>query len=256
MYIVFDLDDTLLKNDKTISDYTLKRLKYFQEKGHFLVINSARNIYRTKSVIEVLKPDYSILDGGSIILDKDMNLIYDYPFDYETINSLILDMCEFCIEVCVQTYKQLYAINKDYKSQGALFRDFNVDPIKNGEGVYKIIFVPSDTKRAYELKDKYNIEVFNYLNGKWFRSNPLGITKYFGIERLLEITSGKREDVIAFGDDYSDLDMILKSYHGVAMANSVESILSQAKNIALSNEEDGVVKYLNYYLGEKDEENN
>ena len=40
------------------------------------------------------------------------------------------------------------------------------------------------------------------------------------------------------------------------MANSVESILSQAKNIALSNEEDGVVKYLNNYLGEKDEENN
>lgn len=255
MYIVIDLDDTLLTNERKITDYSLKRLKYFQSLGHKIVINTARNIYRTRSIIETLRPDYTILDGGNVILDKEMNLIYDYPYPYDIINNLILDLSEFCSDVCVQTFGQLYAINPNYHSQGALTRDFKVDPIKENEGVYKIIFVPLDIDRAYKLKEKYNIEVFNYLNGKWFRSNPKNITKFFGVERLLEITKESLSDVIAFGDDYSDLDMILKAYHGVAMANSVPYVLERAKNIALSNEEDGVVKYLNKYLGEEDEEN-
>ena len=256
MYIVFDLDDTLLNNKREVSDYSLERLRFFQKKGHKIVINTARNIYRTEHLIEQIKPDYTILDGGTVILDKDMNLIYDYPFKYPEVNDLIIEMSEFCEDVCVQCYRQLYAINPNYTSQGALYRDFKSDPIKEHEGVYKIIFVPKDIDRAFNLKEKYNIEVFNYLNGKWFRSNPKSATKLFGIERLLEITKGKREEVIAFGDDYSDLDMILNSYHGVAMANSVPYVLERAKNICLSNEEDGVVKYLDNYLGESNEETN
>ena len=246
MYIIFDLDDTLLTSKKIVTDYTLSRLKYYQNLGHKIVINSARSIYRTRPIIEIIKPDFSILDGGNIILDKDNNLIYEYSFDKETINDLILDMCEFSSDVCVQALGQMYASNPDYHGQGAIYRDFKIN--KMNEGVYKIIFVPNDQKRAFGLSDKYNIEIFNYLNGKWFRANPKGITKYHGIEKLVEITNGSLEDVIAFGDDYSDLDMIMKSHHGVAMANSVPYVLERAKHVALSNDEDGVVKYLDEYM--------
>ena len=251
MYIVFDLDDTLLNNKREVSEYTLSRLKYYQNEGHKIVINTARNIYRTIDLINLIKPDYTILDGGTIILDKDLLVIYEYPFDKITINDLILDIASFSSDVCVQTYKQLYAINPEYKYQGALFRDFNLDPIKNEENVYKIIFVPNDSEKAFALREKYNIEVFNYLNGKWFRANPALTTKYTGILALLKMTNGKEEDVIAFGDDYSDLDMITKSYHGVAMANSVPYVLEQAKHVCLSNEEDGVVKYLDDFFSKE-----
>lgn len=250
MYIVFDLDDTLLNNQRKVSEFSLSRLNYYQGLGHKIVINTARNIYRTESLIEIIKPDYTILDGGTIILDKDMKVIYEHPFDKKIINDLVLEMASFSSDVCVQTYRQLFATNPNYTSQGALYRDFVTNPLKEEENVYKIIFVPSDRDKALRLIDKYNIEVFNYLNGKWYRANPKSVTKYTGILNLLKITNGKEDEVIAFGDDYSDLDMITKTYHGVAMANSVPYVLEQAKNVCLSNEEDGVVKYLDDYFRE------
>lgn len=48
------------------------------------------------------------------------------------------------------------------------------------------------------------------------------------------------DDVIAFGDNYNDIDLIQSVGWGVAVANARPEVKSVAKEITLGNKEDGV----------------
>ena len=54
MIICVDLDSTLLKNDLSISDYTLDILNKCQELGHLIVIDTARNYDRTIKIAKLI----------------------------------------------------------------------------------------------------------------------------------------------------------------------------------------------------------
>jgi len=49
---------------------------------------------------------------------------------------------------------------------------------------------------------------------------------------------------MAFGDGFNDLTMIRQAGVGVAMANSVQTVLDAADLLAPSNDEDGVARVL------------
>lgn len=53
-----------------------------------------------------------------------------------------------------------------------------------------------------------------------------------------------RENVIAFGDNYNDIEMIEFAGIGVAMENAEDILKQSADYIALTNEDDGVGKFL------------
>ena len=74
MYIVVDLDDTLLNSERQITEYTHKVFNELREKGHKIVINTARSFFTASRLINELKPDYSILNGGSLVIDKEKNV--------------------------------------------------------------------------------------------------------------------------------------------------------------------------------------
>ena len=60
------------------------------------------------------------------------------------------------------------------------------------------------------------------------------------LERLLEVTGLKLEQMIACGDGYNDLTMIRFAGLGVAMENAVLPVRKAADYITASNNEDGV----------------
>ena len=53
------------------------------------------------------------------------------------------------------------------------------------------------------------------------------------------------DNIIAFGDNFNDIEMIEYAGIGVAMSNAEENVKQKADYIALSNEEDGIGKFLN-----------
>lgn len=70
------------------------------------------------------------------------------------------------------------------------------------------------------------------------------VSKWNSIQRVLQHLNRDAAEVIAFGDDYNDMEMIEKCGIGVAMSNAVEELKSVAKFIAKSNDEDGVATFL------------
>ena len=57
------------------------------------------------------------------------------------------------------------------------------------------------------------------------------------------------KDIIAFGDEVNDLEMLTHVGWGVAMANGVDRVKAVANDVtALPNDEDGLAVYLEKYL--------
>ena len=54
----------------------------------------------------------------------------------------------------------------------------------------------------------------------------------------------KLSNVIAFGDDYADIDMLKLSGIGIAMGNAIKEVKEAADIIIGSNDEDGIAVYL------------
>ena len=71
--IVLDLDRTLLKSDKTISDFTLSVLERCHEQGIKVIIASARPIRAIWEYDKLLNPDAIIWHNGAAVYIEGVN---------------------------------------------------------------------------------------------------------------------------------------------------------------------------------------
>ena len=87
-YLVFDLDDTLLRRNRKISDYTLKVLNKAHELGLKIVFNTSRSKQNYAQYADIVYPDYGIYNGGCQIVDKDGNDLYTNTINKEDTKRL------------------------------------------------------------------------------------------------------------------------------------------------------------------------
>jgi hydroxymethylpyrimidine pyrophosphatase-like HAD family hydrolase len=71
-----------------------------------------------------------------------------------------------------------------------------------------------------------------------------GLSKAVGLEIICKSFGILAENVIAFGDEDNDFEMIEFAGTGVAMANAIPQLKEIANKITLSNEEDGIAYFL------------
>lgn len=65
--IITDLDNTLLRSDKSISEYTANVFERLRKKGHLIAFATARGCAMSRFV-ETIKPDIIVSNGGATIL--------------------------------------------------------------------------------------------------------------------------------------------------------------------------------------------
>ena len=76
-----------------------------------------------------------------------------------------------------------------------------------------------------------------------------GIEKAKGIHQVANYLSIEQKDVIAFGDEHNDLELLEYAGWGVAMANGTEQLKGVANDVTeQTNEEDGLANYLEKLL--------
>lgn len=56
------------------------------------------------------------------------------------------------------------------------------------------------------------------------------------------------DDIAAFGDDKNDMDMLRLCGREIAVANAIPELLGIADEVTLSNDEDGVAKWIEQNL--------
>lgn len=78
--------------------------------------------------------------------------------------------------------------------------------------------------------------------------NAAGVNKGKAMIELGKVLGIPREEIMAFGDGNNDLKMLKEVGTGVAMENAIPSLKEAADYVALSNDEEGVAKFIEKYV--------
>lgn len=248
--IVTDLDDTLLHTDKSISNDTLQLLHEFQQRGGIVVIATARFWIGAEKIINLLKPDYEITTDGTMIHHKG-KYVYGQGYSLEISNKIIqsvLDInpsAEICTAVKENVYWNSTHIAESEKLHKAVYNDFRM-PL--GEEAYKFFVTLPSRESAYDIAQKCESKVITYRGENEFGLIPVNAGKIHMIKWLSDYLDISLKNVVTFGDDENDVEMLKLCGTGVAVENALPKVKEVADDIAPTNDNDGVYKWLKAHL--------
>lgn len=246
-YIIFDMDDTLLNNRREITPHTVEILQKLQKMGHKLVYNTARSKDFVQKYFAVLPPDYAILNGGAMIMNGAGETVFKAEIDVPTTQAMLRELVGLTQIIYVQTEEKFFSHKGRKSIQKFTPIDFETEVFN--QPAQKIVTDIPEEEKAVSLAKKYGLEYTSYLGGTFRRYNHIGATKALGNRKLMELTGGVLTDVIAFGDDLGDLDMLREAGLGVLMKNANPALRKAGLHISEhTNDEDGVARFLEAYF--------
>lgn len=251
--LLFDLDDTLLRSDKTISKRTLDALQKCRERGILIGISTSRSVHNCTTFLSELTPDLIIASGGAVIRYHG-DYIHTSEFSIAETQRLIRTAREVCGSDCEITIDTLDAHYWNYK----------IDPRKEdatwGDTIY------TDFADFSERALKFCVEIFDesvarklatllpdcdclrFAGTAWYKFTKKDATKENALRKASEICGIDLRNVTAFGDDAPDIGMLKLCGTGVAMGNAIDTVKEAADIVIESNDEDGIAKFLEQFI--------
>ena len=255
--IAMDFDGTLLRDDKTISENTKNILKLYKDLGYLIVGVTARTLASIKEVVPVDIFNYLIINNGvSIYNVDDDNMIYQGTIDINDAKDITNEIEEYCDQIDYVTDNIYYTYLQKKNSNLDFIKDIdNIDEIE--EEIARMNLFLKDKSKAtdyYEfIRSKYDdINCFIMQDSdspnKWLVLNPKGINKATTLKELGKIENISSDEMIFFGDGLNDLEVMDSVGLSVAMGNALDEIKAKAKAITKTNNEDGIVEFLDEKL--------
>ena len=245
--IVTDLDDTLLRKDKTISEYTLSVFDRCKRAGIITAVATGRLEVEAKRFVDILQPDIVISNDGALARYKG-RIVYKTELDADTTNRLIAaflnqegntDIIVSAEETC---YWNSMNISESPDRPGAEYNDFSV-PLDRS--VIKIVAEIPKRDTALSIIEQFpQCRVIPYWRINRYSYLSKGTSKMNSIQVTADLLGIDLADVASFGDDFNDMEMIKECGIWIAVANSIEQVLLTADHTAKSNDEDGVAAFI------------
>lgn len=268
MLIAFDLDGTLVRDDKSISDYTFNVLKKLKEKGHKLAGCTGRALATFPNYLKEVC-EYAVLCNGALIYDfKNDKYLVANSLSEEIINQ-INDLCKgLDVDIDYFTSENVYTDKYTYDNiEKYTLNDISLaNMIRNGRKIVddpkkyclenKLdvlrlnIFVSSlDFKEELMNKlKKLNIEVTTSLPSN-IEITARGCNKGNGLIKLCEYTNIELKDVMMCGDSDNDVTALKIVGTPVVLKNGFEHVKKLAKYITDEDcNNDGLAKFFTSYF--------
>lgn len=262
--IALDLDGTLLRTDKSLSEQNRLALQKAYEKGIHIVPTTGRFYGGIPQVVRDLPfIRYCVTINGAEVVDLQENkVIYSATIPCSQAVEIMEKLDEFpALYDCYQENESFMTATLREKAlmtiQDVHFRDMvrnlrqPVEELKaflteRGRPVQKIqFFIHKPEIRAYLMENlplwfpqtcvtssvQENVEINHEKANK---GEALG-----ALATHLGFTKG---EILAFGDGENDISMLREAGFGVAMANACQNALAVAPYRTASNDDDGVAK--------------
>ncbi len=251
--LLFDLDGTLLRSDKTISERTIAALSECRKQGIRIGVSTSRGRQNMLSFLGTLKPDILITSGGALVEYGDQ-YIFQVRFSGEETRQIIAVIREICgadCEITVDTPDSHYWNYKiDPKKQDQSWGDsIYTDFVKFCKDSLKICAEIFDESQAEKLRTLLtDCDCIRFSDGYWYKFTKKGITKERAIKEVCAACGIGTKDIFAFGDDYADIGMLRLCGKGIAMGNAIDEVKREADLVIGSNDKDGIAEYLEQYV--------
>lgn len=272
--ITLDLDDTLLRSDKSISETNKQIIQKAQKQGFSIAIATGRH---PKSAVRVMNElgclnenSYAVCFNGSCVVRLSDYIKHGNVVGYPTV---------FRTTATGKLAKIITAYARNFEgarvhgysvTRGLVIEDHNpytqieidtadvgfeeIDFMKcdDHEEFFKVMIVGEEKvidKVRKKLPEKLS-SLFNVVrsNPNFLEFIPNKSTKGTGLKSLCIRLGYPIERSIAFGDAENDLHMIQTAGLGVAMENGFDIVKEAADVITKSNDEDGVAAVIKKFL--------
>ena len=244
--ILTDLDHTLLRQDGSVSAFTLETIEKCRAKGIRFAIATARYWIGAETYIRMLRPDYEITTDGTLIHENG-RCVYSCSFTEIETNGIIrgilsaLPRAEITVAAGKTVYWNSAHIAESEKLHKAVYCDYGAEMAVRAN---KIVAELPEEGIARGIADAMDCRLQAYRGENWYAFLPKEAGKLAAIRALTGISGIPAEAIAAFGDDDNDLEMLKNCGLGVAVANAVPRVLAMADAVTRSNDEDGVARWL------------
>jgi len=243
--IVTDLDSTLLRRDKTVSDFTVQVFQRIRKSGILLAFATARDFRFVTEYITPrtgIIPDILIADNGALacVNGKD---IYKKMIPSNIVNTL---MQRFKLVRGVSTEAAYYLSGGCSNDHWSIGKKATIITDYSTEMVDSAFYIDGNTdKSALSWTENYpdvravsysDVDIITVVHNEATKLNALNAVKN---ELNIDLS-----EIAVFGDDYSDMEVIENSGFGIAVANAIEEVKAVADFICDTNDNDGVAKWL------------
>ena len=265
---IFDMDETLLSPDKSISPENKAALRKLTECNVGISIATGRSPFFIRKQVEMLSLKLPVIacNGGMIVTCDNSRIIWENPIHKQTLKNLFHYFLDQHADFLAYSGKMVYFAQNSFRV--GMFHEYN-------RTVPPHMQVPlQEFSRAdleLPLPDINKILLYNPqdMQVEYLRSIP-GLEVVFSMNKSLDImqagsTKGRAvlalgsylgipaENIAVFGDNENDISMFTSGALGIAMGNSSDEVKQKARYVTGTNRESGVAqgiyKYVLPYFG-------
>ena len=267
--VAIDLDGTLLRDDKSLSQENVDAIKEAIEQGVQVVICTGRTLpsiqYLSKQLPQGDGDEYLILQNGAVIHQlPDLNIVHETILtegDRQAIYDVFKEYRSEEVQMVAFDPDKLYLVDdetanptvvQDAKTLSTDITLAKFEEVLNLETLYKIVVFG-----GVEFIDDYLEKIPNelYEQVHIVRSLPVAIefipklaNKANGLNALIQQLDIKAENIMTIGDELNDYEMVKMAGLGVAMENGHPEVKRVADELTLTNNENGVAHAIRKFV--------
>ena len=257
----FDLDDTLLRDDLSISPRTLEIFRRLRASGFQFVAASGRTIMSMKPFVDLLGcVSLCIACNGALIWDpKDGAVLHRETFPVDLCHEIVRFGNEF------HCYQQTYSDDRFFFNEVSEYsRRYAAASMLPGECVGDLtVFIREPRSKILMMAEEDTVARMLTLARERFAGrasvtcskpyflefNPPRATKGIALRKVAELLGLDVRNFAVFGDSLNDWPMLEIAGHSVAVANARPEIRAACRSVCGSNQEDGVACFLAEHSG-------
>ncbi len=238
---IVDFDRTLLRTDKTISGYTVRILRTWQENGGRLFAATARPERAVGEYCRQVAFDAVCTLNGARTIAKDS--VIENPISEGSALSVLEQFSGIPgIVLSVEAENGIYA-NMDIPPWSPKVTDRLLD-LPRAERIYKILASHPELPVEHLAVSLPDDTYYSVAERKLLQVMSRSATKWNGVRNMLDAFGIDPARAVFFGDDNDDIEPIRQCGCGVAVRNALEDVRAAADEITESNDEDGVARFL------------
>ena len=269
--VAIDIDGTLINDKSLCTERTEKAVKDLIKTGREVYIVTGRAVTTAMAFAkQVATPKYMINYNGGAVWNFDLQI---REYEQNVVPRAVKDILKL-----IRNYNVMTLVYSDdeyyYENENEYFEQYLKRAITRGyklslddlpEGSFQKFFImgdDADIQKLYkEIEESCSDEVSMFLTtpGMHNAANPdtparcieimaYGVNKGNTLKKLLASQNISMDEVVSFGDDTNDIEMLQMVGWGVAMENGRPSVKEAARLETLSHKDDGVAYFIEKYL--------
>lgn len=262
--IASDMDGTLLDENSNVPPETYGLIHELREHGIVFCVSSGRSYKFLRQAFEPVADeiDYVAANGAEIYVDGKLIDLEVFSHDAimrlgEVVNqfdSLHLIALSQSVTYCFDPPQRYPKLLEIYEPETPLMLDVEPSPevdVNNVTVICEDISTVPDI--VYALGAEMGEEwIFAWSGGLGIDVIPRGVTKSFGIRKVIRHRLFSPDEVMVYGDSMNDYDILRYVGHPIVMGNGLYGVKQIAERIIETNVEHGVQKDIRRLLDSLD----